>query len=108
MVHEYTHGLSGRLVGGGAGITDLHTRGMGEGWSDFYALSLLTPASADPQAAYAKAGYSTYQLSKLGDANYYFGIRRYPYSVDTTKNLESPSISAAADPAIGSPMRSIV
>lgn len=86
VVHEYTHGLSARLVGGGTGITDWHTRGMGEGWSDFYALSLLTPATADPQAAYAKAGYATYQLSKLGDANYYFGIRRYPYSVDTTKN----------------------
>ena len=86
VVHEYTHGLSARLVGAGTGITDWHTRGMGEGWSDFYALSLLTPATADPQAAYAKAGYATYQLSKLGDANYYFGIRRYPYSVDTTKN----------------------
>jgi hypothetical protein len=86
VVHEYAHGLSNRLVGGGAGITDWHTRGMGEGWSDFYGLALLTPASADPQAAYAKAGYSTYQLSRLGDANFYFGIRRYPYSVDTTMN----------------------
>lgn len=86
VVHEYAHGLSNRLVGGGAGITDWHTRGMGEGWSDFYALALLTPASADPQAAYANGGYATYQLSRLGEANYYFGIRRYPYSVDTTMN----------------------
>jgi hypothetical protein len=86
VVHEYAHGLTNRLVGGGVGITDWHTRGMGEGWSDFYGLALLTPASADPQAAYAKAGYSTYQLSRLGDANFYFGIRRYPYSVDTTMN----------------------
>ena len=86
VVHEYAHGLTNRLVGGGAGITDFHSRGMGEGWSDFYGLALLTPASADPQAAYAKAGYSTYQLSRLGDANFYFGIRRYPYSVDTTMN----------------------
>ena len=86
VVHEYAHGLTNRLVGGGAGITDWHSRGMGEGWSDFYGLALLTPASADPQAAYAKAGYSTYQLSRLGEANHYFGIRRYPYSVDTTMN----------------------
>ena len=86
VVHEYAHGLTNRLVGGGAGITDFHSRGMGEGWSDFYGLALLTPASADPQAAYAKAGYSTYQLSRLGEANFYFGIRRYPYSVDTTMN----------------------
>ena len=86
VVHEYAHGLTNRLVGGGAGITDWHSRGMGEGWSDFYGLALLTPASADPQAAYAKAGYSTYQLSRLGEANFYFGIRRYPYSVDTTMN----------------------
>ena len=41
IVHEYCHGLTTRLVGGGAGISALQTEGMGEGWSDFYALALL-------------------------------------------------------------------
>jgi len=50
ICHEYTHGLSGRLVGGGVGITQLQTAGMGEGWSDFYALSLLAPTNSDPRA----------------------------------------------------------
>ena len=37
VYHEYTHGLSGRLVGLGA----TQSGAMGEGWSDFYALDLL-------------------------------------------------------------------
>src|SRR6185436_9935389 len=36
ICHEYTHGLSSRLVGGGVGFFALQSGGMGEGWSDFY------------------------------------------------------------------------
>ncbi|MGC3959320.1 MAG: M36 family metallopeptidase [Verrucomicrobiota bacterium] len=85
MVHEYGHGISNRLLGGGAGISELQTAGMGEGWSDFYALSLLSEATDDPHAVYATGGYLTYQFFGL-DANYYFGIRRYPYCTDLSKN----------------------
>ncbi|MGA2139353.1 MAG: M36 family metallopeptidase [Verrucomicrobiia bacterium] len=85
ILHEYTHGLSNRRVGGGVGISALQSAGMGEGWSDFYAESLLSQISDDPNAAYANGGYVTYQLSGLTQ-NYYFGIRRYPYSTDMTKN----------------------
>ena len=31
ILHEYTHGLSNRRVGGGVGISLLQTEGMGEG-----------------------------------------------------------------------------
>ncbi len=85
VLHEYTHGLSNRRVGGGVGISELQTGGMGEGWSDFYGLSLLSEPGDDVDAVYAAGGYATFQLSGLTQ-NYYFGIRRYPYCTDTNKN----------------------
>ncbi|MDB6110653.1 MAG: hypothetical protein JWR69_2403, partial [Pedosphaera sp.] len=85
VLHEYTHGLSNRRVGGGVGISSLQAQGMGEGWSDFYAQSLLSEAGDDPNGVYAFGGYATYLLSGLTQ-NYYFGIRRYPYCTDMAKN----------------------
>ena len=85
VLHEYTHGLSTRLVGGGVGISALQTEGMGEGWSDFYALAVLSEPADDVNGTYAMAGYSTHQYSGLLQ-NYYYGIRRYPYSTDMMKN----------------------
>ena len=44
VFHEYTHGLSNRLVGGPMDDTALdavQSGGMGEGWSDFVACSML-------------------------------------------------------------------
>jgi hypothetical protein len=85
ILHEYTHGLSTRLVGGGVGMTTLQAGGLGEGWSDFYALALLSESSDDPDACYAMGGYVTQGFFGL-EENYYYGIRRYPYSTDLTKN----------------------
>ena len=85
IIHEYTHGLSNRLVGGGVGISANQTQGMGEGWSDFYAMSLLSESGDNINGNYAAAGYATRQFSSLTE-NYYYGIRRYPYSTDLTKN----------------------
>ena len=85
VLHEYTHGLSNRRVGGGVGISALQSEGMGEGWSDFYALSLLSEPTDDVNATYAMGGYATYQFFGLTQ-NYYYGIRRYPYSTDMSKN----------------------
>lgn len=85
ILHEYTHGLSNRLVGGGVGISALQPRGMGEGWSDFYSASLLSDPGDDVNGNYASGAYVSYQLGGLTQ-NYYFGIRRYPYSTDITKN----------------------
>lgn len=41
VAHEYTHGLSNRLIGGGAGLESNQAGAMGEGWSDWYALDYL-------------------------------------------------------------------
>lgn len=44
VLHEYTHGLTSRLVGGplnDAALEAIQSRGMGEGWSDFFACVAL-------------------------------------------------------------------
>jgi len=100
ILHEYTHGLSNRRVGGGVGISQLQTAGMGEGWSDFYGLALLAEPGDDLHGNYAAGGYLTYELIPGFTQNYYFGIRRYPYSTDLTKN---PLTFRDIDPAQASP-----
>ena len=85
VLHEYAHGLSNRLVGGGAGIFTQASQGMGEGWSDFYSLALLTKETDDVNGNYVEGGYATLGYKGLTQ-NYYFGIRRYPYTTDMTKN----------------------
>ncbi len=84
ILHEYTHGLSNRRVGGGVGLRQLVSGGLGEGWSDFYALSLLSQPADDLNGVYAAGGYAAYLLGGFSQ-NYYFGIRRYPYCTDLRK-----------------------
>jgi len=86
VMHELSHGTSNRLVGNGAGLNWDPAGGMGEGWSDFYALSLLNNTNADnPNSRYASGAYATYKLGGLLD-NYVYGIRRFPYSTDNMVN----------------------
>ena len=85
VCHEYTHGLSCRLVGGGVGIWEPQTAGLGEGWSDFYALALLSKPADDIDGCYPMGGYASYLFNGLTE-NYYYGIRRYPVSTDMTKD----------------------
>jgi extracellular elastinolytic metalloproteinase len=43
VFHEYTHGLSNRLVGGrlnSQALNEPQSRGMGEGWGDYFALTI--------------------------------------------------------------------
>ena len=59
---------------------------MGEGWSDFYALSLLNNTNADdPDGQYVSGAYATYKLGG-GQDNHVYGMRRFPYSTDNTVN----------------------
>lgn len=85
ILHEYTHGLSDRLVGGGVGISQLQSAGLGEGWSDFYALALLSEPADDLDGTYPAGAYASHLFYGLTE-NYYFGIRRYPYCTDLAKN----------------------
>ncbi len=79
LIHEVTHGLSNRLHGNSAGLSTNMARGMGEGWSDFYAHTMLSEPSDPRNGIYTTGGYATYLLVSATDtSNYYYGIRRYP------------------------------
>jgi subtilisin-like proprotein convertase family protein len=97
LMHELTHGTSNRLIGNGAGLVWDVGGGMGEGWSDFYALSLLNNTNADdPNLGYASGGYATYKAFGFTTYldNYTYGIRRFPYH---TNNSVNPLTWADAD-----------
>ena len=94
VFHELTHGTTNRLIGNGSGLNWDPAGGMGEGWGDFYALSLLNNTNADdPNGQYASGGYGTYKLGGQLD-NYIYGIRRFPYS---TNNSINPTTWADVD-----------
>jgi subtilisin-like proprotein convertase family protein len=85
LIHELTHGTSNRLHSNASGLAANMSRGMGEGWSDFYARSLLSSADEDVNGIYTTGGYSTLDITAPTPytANYYSGIRRFPYAVKT-------------------------
>ncbi|KAI9004591.1 Fungalysin metallopeptidase-domain-containing protein, partial [Gaertneriomyces semiglobifer] len=79
-VHELTHGLSNRLTGGPANSNCLNSAqagGMGEGWSDFFGVSLKMTA-ADTRATDKAVG--DYVM------NNQLGVRAFAYSTDVTRN----------------------
>lgn len=75
VVHEFAHGLTTRLTGGPSNAGSLNGTipgGMGEGWSDFFALA-LTAKSDDTRTTSRPVGQ--YSLNSAG-------IRTFPYSSD--------------------------
>jgi hypothetical protein len=75
IVHEYTHGLSSRLIGKGRNMSCLagaQGGALSEGWSDFFALSVLTPASAELHGLYPFGSYVQQNFSR--------GTRTRPYT----------------------------
>ncbi|CAN5365928.1 hypothetical protein BH09PLA1_BH09PLA1_05370 [soil metagenome] len=85
MAHEYGHGVSNRMSGTGAGLTATQSRGMGEGWGDYFGLMLtLTDGSVTAQNKAYPVG--TYVLNQpLNGA----GIRRQPYSNNMAINTQT-------------------
>jgi MYXO-CTERM domain-containing protein len=91
VAHEWGHYLSNRLISDGSGLSANQARSLGEGWSDFVALLAVVRASdaavasnAGWAGAYAVAGYA--MGTSTPDDAYYFGLRRFPYSTDFTRN----------------------
>ncbi|MEO8126802.1 MAG: M36 family metallopeptidase [Bryobacteraceae bacterium] len=75
IVHEYTHGVSNRLVrqlGGPQGGA------MGEAWSDFFGLEYTLPEGAPVDGSYTVGEYLAQSPGT--------GIRTRPYSTDLTVN----------------------
>jgi extracellular elastinolytic metalloproteinase len=83
--HEMGHYITNRLVGNASGLTNQQGRAMGEGWGDFFAICMTSQPNDDFQNGVFAAGGWT-DLSASFNNNYYFSIRRYPYSADITKN----------------------
>ena len=81
IAHEYTHGISNRLVGGPANVNCLtNAEQMGEGWSDWFGLMMtIEPGDTGPD----RRGIGTYVLGQgvLGT-----GIRPAPYSTSFAQN----------------------
>ncbi len=81
IVHEYTHGISNRLTGGPSNTGCLNNpEQAGEGWSDWFALVMLTTTS---NTAEQGRGMGTYALNQPVDGE---GIRIHPYSRDMNIN----------------------
>ncbi len=78
VVHELTHGVSSRLHGNSTGLNTSMARGMGEGWSDFYAAALLSEPADAACGLHAVGGYVAYQIVSGFEANHYYGIRKFP------------------------------
>jgi extracellular elastinolytic metalloproteinase len=75
VTHEYTHGISNRLTGGGTGtcLQTTEAGGMGEGWSDALADWTEQTSAADKDFSLGKYVYTK-------------NIRSYPYSTSKTTN----------------------
>jgi extracellular elastinolytic metalloproteinase len=80
IIHEFGHGVSLRLTGG-PGINCLSgDEQAGEGWSDYFAITvLLDPALDDPEGPRGMGPYALFQDSRQGA-----GIRPRPYSRNMT------------------------
>ncbi|MBW2233047.1 MAG: M36 family metallopeptidase, partial [Deltaproteobacteria bacterium] len=79
VVHEYAHGITNRLTGGPSNVNCMdapESGGMGEGFSDWFAL-VMTALPSD-QATDAR-GVSPYLLGQPPSGG---GIRNEPYSTD--------------------------
>jgi MYXO-CTERM domain-containing protein len=79
VAHEWGHYLHLRHVACGSQSCGAQS----EGWADFNALMMTMRQGDDLGAAYPLAQYAT---ASFPDDPAYFGIRRYPYSVDLSKN----------------------
>jgi extracellular elastinolytic metalloproteinase len=81
ICHEYGHGVSNRLTGGPAVANCLNNaEQMGEGWSDWFALTLTTSPSDTPTTL---RGIGNYVLFA---ANEDVGIRPTQYTTDMSVN----------------------
>jgi len=80
VAHEWGHYIHNRLSGCTA-TNATQCRGTGEGWGDFLALHMMLSEGDDLDGAYAVAAFSK--------NDFYYGLRRGPYSADLAKNALS-------------------
>ncbi len=78
--HEYGHGISNRLIGGGTAGCMQNYENMGEGWSDWFSLMMQIKAGDTGDMPRAIATFAVSQAVNGG------GIRTYQYSTDMSIN----------------------
>jgi hypothetical protein len=79
VAHEWGHYLHHRLTDCGANMCG----GMSEGWADFDSLMMMLREGDNRDGVFAIGPYA---LADGTPNTAYFGIRRFPYSRDRTKN----------------------
>ncbi len=83
--HEMGHYITNRLVANASGLTNVQGGAMGEGWGDFFAICMTSQATDNfATGVFAVGGWT--DINPNFKQNYYFSIRRYPYSADMTKS----------------------
>ncbi len=83
IIHEFGHGISVRLTGGrfaASCLNDLQSAALGEGWSDFWAVALLT---LDSHSSDDVRPVSTFLLAQPLEGA---GFRNFPYTSDLAIN----------------------
>jgi extracellular elastinolytic metalloproteinase len=81
IAHEYGHGWSNRLTGGPQTVACLRNdEQMGEGWSDFLALTFTAVPGDTPTLPRGVGAYVSFQPASGP------GIRPRPYTTDTSVN----------------------
>lgn len=79
VAHEWGHYIHLRQVACGSPMCSAES----EGWGDFFALHMVVREGDDLHGTFALSQYAS---RGLGDDAGYFGIRRYPYSTDLSRN----------------------
>jgi hypothetical protein len=82
VAHEWGHYLHHRL----AECDSQPCAGMSEGWGDFNALMMMLREGDNRDGTYAVSAYAS---TIAGPNAAYFGLRRFPYSLDRSKNALS-------------------
>ncbi|KAJ1969401.1 hypothetical protein H4R35_006152 [Dimargaris xerosporica] len=93
LIHELSHGVSTRLTGGPGNSNCLQgseSNGLGEGWSDFFAITFQLQPNAQRTDKFIIAAYA--------NNNDTSGIRHYPYT--STLALNPLTYDSLNNPAI--------
>jgi hypothetical protein len=97
IIHELTHGLSNRLVGNSTGLVWRPGAGLGEGWSDFYALAPLGGTVTITIRATIKAGAGGATIGNQGTITFDAdgdGVN------ESGAHTDNPATSTSNDPTV--------
>lgn len=87
IAHEYAHGISNRLTGGGANANCLgNSEQMGEGWSDYFSLMLSIDTSSVSRGIGTFATFEPITGGGIRNAPYAYDFAINPYTYDDTND----------------------